>query len=111
MWVMLLWAITSPGQEKTVYSFLVNGGAPNSESAEITLPGHQTFTGSEAAVSWDAQHSPFILLQPGTAVVQLLRVFTFSPESSAEHATPAPSTAAVLQVVRVLAVSVIPNAP
>ena len=111
MWVILLWALTSPGQEEAVYSFLVNGKTTETQTAAGSLPDGQAIAESEAAVSWDAQHAPFILLQPGTAVVQLLQVFVFANHSSTSSISSFAATAAVSQQARLLAVSVLPNAP
>ena len=63
MWVMLLWAVTLPGQEAEVYGFLLKGFATEASSEAVAVsPGSSETSGDQETghVFWDAKVSSHI---------------------------------------------------
>ncbi|MEJ8804493.1 hypothetical protein [Pontibacter sp. H249] len=111
MWVMLLWAVTSPGQEEAVYRFLVNGSTTGSGEATAPVADNQSITAAESAVSWDAQHASYLHLQAGPAALQLLQFFCLSPHVNTHTGNHTLAVAVSLQLAELLLYSLFPNAP
>lgn len=114
MWVMLLWALTLPGQEKAVYQFLID--AVSGSKVEKVFPGQQGF--SEAGgfsdqvvhVFLDAEPSAnrTILQQPAKYIPEVIH-FSFQPDIQLSSYPGFLNW--VDKVPLFLPVSVLPNAP
>ncbi|WP_299823105.1 hypothetical protein [uncultured Pontibacter sp.] len=113
VWVMLLWAITSPGQEEAIYSYLVKGAVH--DTCENCQSGgqerHHALSQTHAAVSWDAHVTGNKVLHTAPAVFALPRLSIAALSVNAEPLPRAPAFVAALCQAMRIAASVLPNAP
>lgn len=112
MWVMLLWALTLPGQEVEVYRFLMKG--PVATSVADTAQMHKSTSSVKAEgvqAFLDANTSSSLHLAPQQVINCLLQVFTFAPPSDDSLSTYAANYAWVVQLAQIFPISILPNAP
>jgi len=113
MGVMLLWALTLPGHELAVYSFLMKGSvaevahrlAAIPDGAEAASVKHQ-----EVHVFGDANTVPSLVLLSLQAVKHLPQQFAFVPAVDDPSGYTFSATGAKL-LARLLSVDILPNAP
>jgi hypothetical protein len=113
MWVMLLWALTLPGHELAVYSFLVNGSVAEVAPRLASIPdGEQAASvkHQEVHVFVDANTAPSIVLVSLQAVKHLPQRFVFVPVADDPSHYTLSGTGAKL-LARLLSVDILPNAP
>ena len=113
MWVMLLWAITLPGHELAVYSFLVNGSVAEVAPRLAAIPdGEEAASVKHQAVQVfaDARKVPSIVLVFKQAFKYLPQQFAFIPlaDDLSDHTL---SDTGAKLLARLLQIDILPNAP
>ncbi|WP_018476520.1 hypothetical protein [Pontibacter roseus] len=113
MWVMLLWALTLPGHELAVYSFLVKGTASEVASSLRTPTGSQegeAVKQQTVQAFLDAKVRHANKLVPQQAIRSALQLLGLSAPTAgiASHVLPTGEVAAIAQL---LSGSILPNAP
>jgi hypothetical protein len=113
MWVMLLWALTLPGHELAVYSFLVKGSVAEVASSLASVAGEQDgFAVKQQAVQvfLDANTAPTIMLSPQQLIRCVFQLFACAPPIQAIPAYGGQAAGAEL-VARLFPITIQPNAP
>ena len=113
MWVMLLWALTLPGHELAVYSFLVKGSVSEVASSLQSVAGEQDdFAVKQQAVQvfLDANTAPAIVLSPQQLFRCVFQLFAFAPPID-DIPVYAPHTAVAKLITQLFPVIIQPNAP
>ena len=113
MWVMLLWALTLPGHELAVYSFLVKGSVAEVATSLKSVAGEQDdFSVKQQAVQvfLDANTASAIVLSPQQLIRCIFLLFAFAPPT--EH-VPAytPHAAGAELIAQLFPITIQPNAP
>lgn len=114
MWVMLLWALTLPGQEVQVYQFLFNATTEKADSqAKAPVNGyHSTFQEQAVQAFVDAKPSSCLVSLPQQAFAHLpFAVFAFA--KPVDDALPVDTLHFTLvgALAQIFAVILQPNAP
>jgi hypothetical protein len=114
MWVMLLWALTLPGQEVQVYSFLLQGTVAQESSDVIPADGssaESTVKQEKGHVFPDAKASSQVVLNLQQLFHHpLIRLFFAAPVAEATPACAA-SPAGARLLLQMLPLIIQPNAP
>jgi hypothetical protein len=113
MWVMLLWALTLPGHELAVYSWLVKGSmAAVAPGLKITPAGEDTGSVKQAAVQVFvyANTSSSVVLSPLQAIRASLLLVAFSPPS-VDLPIYAADVAGAELIAQLFPITIQPNAP
>lgn len=113
MWVMLLWALTLPGHELAVYSFLVKGSVSEVVSRLKSVAGEQDdFSVKQQAVQvfLHANTASAIVLSPQQLIRSVFQLFAFAPPTD-DLSTYAPNTASAELLAQLFPITIQPNAP
>ncbi len=113
MWVMLLWALTLPGHELAVYSFLVKGSAAEVASSLKSVSGEQDdFSVKQQAVQvfLDANTASSIVLSPLQLFRCVFQLFAFAPPTD-DLPVYTPHAAGAELITQLFPITIQPNAP
>ncbi|MBF8964436.1 hypothetical protein I0P70_14375 [Pontibacter sp. FD36] len=113
MWVMLLWAVTLPGHELAVYSYLVKGSADEvAQSLRSATSEQDDFSVKQQTVQvfLDANTASVIVLSPQQLIKCVFQTLTFAP---AIDDTPSysPHAAGAELITQLFPITIQPNAP
>ncbi|MFD2246568.1 hypothetical protein [Pontibacter ruber] len=114
MWVMLLWALTLPGHEVAVYSFIMKGTVAKAASVLKKVKYHTAPDAVEQQalqVFLDARAAPPVVLTPQHADRYVLPSFLFNPPANEELPACADNPAGTRLLAHTTPVAVLPNAP
>jgi hypothetical protein len=111
MWVMLLWALTLPGHEVAVYSFMVKGSVAEATSVLEMVTSKEAASAVKQQVFQDAKTASCIVLLQQRATRFFLPSFAGAPP--ADEGLPAyavnPSGSGI--AAHFFPVTILPNAP
>lgn len=113
MWVMLLWALTLPGHELAVYSFLMKGSVAEVAASLKSVSGEQDdFLVKQQSVQvfLDANTASTIVLSPQQVIRCVLQLFAFAPPTEDQPYCTAHAAGAEL-ISRLFPITIQPNAP
>ncbi|WP_299984208.1 hypothetical protein [uncultured Pontibacter sp.] len=113
MWVMLLWAVTLPGHELAVYSYLVKGSADEvAQSLRSATSEQDDFSVKQQTVQvfLDANTASVIVLSPQQLIKCVFQALTFAPAID-DIPSYSPHAAGAELITQLFPITIQPNAP
>ncbi|EJF10892.1 MULTISPECIES: hypothetical protein [Pontibacter] len=113
MWVMLLWAVTLPGHELAVYSYLVKGSAAEvAQSLRSATSEQDDFSVKQQTVQvfLDANTASVIVLSPQQFIKCVFQALTFATAID-DRPSYSPHAAGAELITQLFPITIQPNAP